>query len=121
MALGATGDARLAEAAGQLTGEELKALGLQINFAPVLDINSNPDNPIIGIRSFGSKADLVTRLGLATIKGLQQSGVMAAVKHFPGHGDTTVDSHLGMPVLAHNRERLDAVELNRFGPQSKMV
>lgn len=74
MALGATGDARLAEAAGQLTGEELKALGLQINFAPVLDINSNPDNPIIGIRSFGSKADLVTRLGLATIKGYSNQG-----------------------------------------------
>ncbi|PIH58799.1 glycoside hydrolase family 3 N-terminal domain-containing protein [Paenibacillus sp. LK1] len=114
MALGATGDTSLAEAAGQLTGEELKALGIQINFAPVLDINSNPDNPIIGIRSFGSDADLVTRLGLATIKGLQQSGVIAAVKHFPGHGDTTVDSHLGMPVLTHNRARLDAVELKPF-------
>ncbi|WP_458126905.1 glycoside hydrolase family 3 N-terminal domain-containing protein [Paenibacillus sp. Z3-2] len=114
MALGATGDTALAEAAGQLTGEELKALGLQINFAPVLDINSNPDNPIIGIRSFGSNADLVSGLGLATIQGLQQSGVMAAVKHFPGHGDTKVDSHLGMPVLTHNRERLDAVELKPF-------
>ncbi|QOS79125.1 S-layer homology domain-containing protein [Paenibacillus sp. JNUCC31] len=114
MALGATGDATLAEAAGRLTGEELKALGLQINFAPVLDINSNPDNPIIGMRSFGSDADLVTRLGLATIKGLRQSGMIAAVKHFPGHGDTTVDSHLGMPVLTHNRERLDAVELKPF-------
>lgn len=114
MAIGATGDTALAEAAGQLTGEELKALGIQINFAPVLDINSNPDNPIIGIRSFGSDADLVTRLGLATIKGLQQSGVIAAVKHFPGHGDTTVDSHLGMPVLTHNRARLDAVELKPF-------
>lgn len=114
MALGATGDTALAEAAGQLTGEELKALGLQINFAPVLDINSNPDNPIIGIRSFGSDADLVTRLGIATIAGLQKSGVIAAVKHFPGHGDTTVDSHLGMPVLAHNRERLDTVELKPF-------
>ncbi|RAI98145.1 beta-N-acetylhexosaminidase [Paenibacillus pabuli] len=114
MALGATGDTALAEAAGQLTGEELKALGIQINFAPVLDINSNPDNPIIGIRSFGSDADLVTRLGLATIKGLQQSGAIAAVKHFPGHGDTTADSHLGMPVLTHNRARLDAVELKPF-------
>ncbi|MBB6669347.1 glycoside hydrolase family 3 N-terminal domain-containing protein [Cohnella nanjingensis] len=114
MALGATGDAALAEAAGQLTGEELKALGLQVNFAPVLDINSNPDNPIIGIRSFGSNADLVTRLGLASIKGLRQSGVIAAVKHFPGHGDTTTDSHLGMPVLTHNRDRLDAVELKPF-------
>ncbi|MGP0584821.1 glycoside hydrolase family 3 N-terminal domain-containing protein [Paenibacillus timonensis] len=114
MALGATGDAALTEAAGKLTGEELKALGLQVNFAPVLDVNSNPDNPIIGMRSFGSDADLVSRLGLATIKGLRQSGVIAAVKHFPGHGDTTVDSHLGMPVLTHNRERLDAVELKPF-------
>lgn len=114
MALGATGDAALAEAAGRLTGEELKALGLQVNFAPVLDINSNPDNPIIGMRSFSSDADLVSRLGIATIKGLRQSGVIAAVKHFPGHGDTTVDSHLGMPVLTHNRERLDAVELKPF-------
>lgn len=114
MALGASGDTALAEAAGKLTGEELKALGLQVNFAPVLDINSNPDNLIIGMRSFSSDADLVSRLGTATIKGLRQSGVIAAVKHFPGHGDTTVDSHLGMPVLNHNRERLDAVELKPF-------
>ncbi|MBY0219841.1 glycoside hydrolase family 3 N-terminal domain-containing protein [Paenibacillus illinoisensis] len=114
MALGATGDSALAEAAGLLTGEELKALGLNINFAPVLDINSNPDNPIIGMRSFSSDADLVTRLGLATITGLRQSGVISAVKHFPGHGDTMVDSHLGLPVLTHNRERLDSVELKPF-------
>lgn len=114
MALGAAGDTALAEAAGRLTGEELKALGLQVNFAPVLDINSNPDNPIIGMRSFGSDPDLVTRLGIAEIQGLRQSGVMAAVKHFPGHGDTVVDSHLGMPVLSHDRERLDAVELKPF-------
>ncbi|WP_145019223.1 glycoside hydrolase family 3 N-terminal domain-containing protein [Paenibacillus sp. Y412MC10] len=114
MALGATGDTTLAEAAGRLTGEELKALGLQVNFAPVLDINSNPDNPIIGMRSFSSDPDLVTRLGLAEIQGLRQSGVIAAVKHFPGHGDTVVDSHLGMPVLSHDRERLDAVELKPF-------
>lgn len=114
MALGAAGDAALAEAAGRLTGEELKALGVQVNFAPVLDINSNPDNPIIGIRSFGSNADLVSRLGIATMKGLRQSGVIAAVKHFPGHGDTAVDSHLGLPVLTHSREQLDAVELRPF-------
>ncbi|WP_145407551.1 glycoside hydrolase family 3 N-terminal domain-containing protein [Paenibacillus xylanexedens] len=114
MALGATGNTALAESAAQLTGEELKALGIQVNFAPVLDINSNPDNPIIGIRSFGSNADLVTRLGLAMIKGLKESGVIATVKHFPGHGDTAVDSHLGMPVLTHQRERLDAVELKPF-------
>ncbi|QKS48662.1 S-layer homology domain-containing protein (plasmid) [Paenibacillus cellulosilyticus] len=114
MALGAAGDASLAEAAARLTGEELKALGLQVNFAPVLDINSNPDNPIIGMRSFSSNPDLVTKLGLSTIRGLQQSGVVAAVKHFPGHGDTTVDSHLGLPVLNHTRERLDSVELKPF-------
>lgn len=114
MALGASGDPILAKAAGKLTGEELRALGLQVNFAPVLDVNSNPDNPIIGMRSFSADADLVSRLGLATIQGLRQAGVIAAVKHFPGHGDTTVDSHLGLPVLTHNRERLDAVELKPF-------
>ncbi|AZN41244.1 glycoside hydrolase family 3 N-terminal domain-containing protein [Paenibacillus albus] len=114
MALGATGDAKLAEAAGKLTGEELKALGLQLNFAPDLDINSNPDNPIIGMRSFSSDPDLVTRLGLSTMKGLKEAGVIAGVKHFPGHGDTSVDSHLGLPVLNYDRERLDAVELKPF-------
>ncbi|WP_284240632.1 glycoside hydrolase family 3 N-terminal domain-containing protein [Paenibacillus glycanilyticus] len=114
MALGATGDEGLAEQAGKLTGEELKALGLQLNFAPDLDVNSNPDNPIIGKRSFGSDSDLVSRLGVATMKGLKESGVIAAVKHFPGHGDTTVDSHLGLPVLMHDRARLDAVELRPF-------
>ncbi|MFD0674425.1 glycoside hydrolase family 3 N-terminal domain-containing protein [Cohnella sp. GCM10027633] len=114
MALGATGDADLAVAAGKLTGEEMKALGLQVNFAPSLDVNSNPDNPIIGIRSFGSDPDLVSSLGLATMKGLRQAGVIAAVKHFPGHGDTNVDSHLGLPVLNHDRSRLDAVELKPF-------
>ncbi|MBP3966032.1 glycoside hydrolase family 3 N-terminal domain-containing protein [Paenibacillus lignilyticus] len=114
MALGAARDASLAEAAGKLTGEELKALGMQLDFAPVLDINSNPDNPIIGMRSFSSDPDAVTRLGLAEIKGLQASGIIPAVKHFPGHGDTTVDSHLGLPVLTHDRARLDAVELKPF-------
>ncbi|RAP73426.1 glycoside hydrolase family 3 N-terminal domain-containing protein [Paenibacillus montanisoli] len=114
MALGAAGDEPLAKAAGRLTGEELKALGVQLDFAPVLDINSNPDNPIIGMRAFSSDPDLVTRLGLAEMKGLQEAGVIPAVKHFPGHGDTTVDSHLGLPVLNHDRERLDAVELKPF-------
>lgn len=114
MALGATGDEGLAKQAGKVTGEELRALGLQLNFAPDLDVNSNPDNPIIGKRSFGSDPDLVSRLGLATMKGLKESGVIAAVKHFPGHGDTTVDSHLGLPVLMHDRDRLDAVELLPF-------
>ncbi|WP_201008037.1 glycoside hydrolase family 3 N-terminal domain-containing protein [Paenibacillus glycanilyticus] len=114
MALGATGDEGLAEQAGKLTGEELRALGLQLNFAPDLDVNSNPDNPIIGKRSFGSDPDLVSRLGVATMKGLKESGVIAAVKHFPGHGDTMVDSHLGLPVLMHDRDRLNEVELLPF-------
>jgi len=94
MALGAARDAELARAAGELTGDELMALGIQVNFAPVLDINSNPDNPIIGIRSYGSDPEWVTRLGLAAMQGLKSAGVVPAVKHFPGHGDTTVDSHL---------------------------
>ncbi|KAF9128764.1 hypothetical protein BGX30_014204 [Mortierella sp. GBA39] len=104
----------VSEQVGQMLMPDIRQWNGQVNFAPVLDINSNPDNPIIGMRSFGSNPDLVTRMGLAEIQGLRQSGVIAAVKHFPGHGDTVVDSHLGMPVLSHDRERLDAVELKPF-------
>jgi beta-N-acetylhexosaminidase len=114
MALGATRDAALAREAGKLTGEELKALGVQMNFAPVLDVNSNPDNPIIGIRSFGSDPEWVSRLGLAAMQGLREAGVIPAVKHFPGHGDTMMDSHLGLPILPHDRERLEQTELKPF-------
>jgi beta-N-acetylhexosaminidase len=114
MALGAARDTALARAAGQLTGAELKALGVQMNFAPVLDVNSNPDNPIIGIRSYGSDPEWVSRLGLATMQGLREAGVIPAVKHFPGHGDTMMDSHLGLPILSHDRERLEQVELKPF-------
>src|SRR5690606_28189873 len=114
MALGAAGDDSLAAAAGRLTAKELRTLGLNVNFAPVLDINSNPDNPIIGIRSFGSDPEQVSRLGLAAMTGMQQEAVIAAVKHFPGHGDTAIDSHLGLPLLPHDRERLDRVELKPF-------
>ncbi|MFS0728092.1 glycoside hydrolase family 3 N-terminal domain-containing protein [Paenibacillus sp. 1P07SE] len=114
MALGATGDELKSRSAGQLTGEQLEALGIRLNFAPVLDVNSNPANPIIGIRSFGSEPELVGRLGLAFMNGLQESGVIAAVKHFPGHGDTAVDSHLGLPVVPHTRARLEQVELAPF-------
>ncbi|PZD94593.1 hypothetical protein DNH61_16635 [Paenibacillus sambharensis] len=114
MALGATGDPGLSREAGKLTGEELQALGVNVNFAPVLDINVNAGNPIIGIRSFGSEPELVSTHGIAFMNGLKQSGIIAAVKHFPGHGDTSVDSHLGLPVLDHDRDRLDAVELKPF-------
>nr|WP_246628150.1 glycoside hydrolase family 3 N-terminal domain-containing protein [Paenibacillus oenotherae] len=114
MALGATGQPQLALDAGKVTGTELQALGVNLNFAPVLDVNVNPDNPIIGIRSFGSDPDLVADFGVHFLQGLQQSGVIAAVKHFPGHGDTTVDSHLGLPVLTHDRQRLEEIELKPF-------
>lgn len=114
MALGAARSTSLAFDAGKLTGEELRVLGLNVNFAPVIDINVNADNPIIGIRSFGSDPKLVTELGLSFMKGLKQAGVVAAVKHFPGHGDTSVDSHLGLPVLPHDMERLKEVELKPF-------
>ena len=114
MALGAGGKPERSLAAGQMMGDELKALGINVNFAPVLDINTNSDNPIIGIRSFGSSPDLVAMLGVASMQGLQKSGVIPAVKHFPGHGDTTVDSHLGLPVVPHDRQRLEEVELKPF-------
>lgn len=114
MALGATGQSELAFQAGEITGTELSALGINLNFAPVLDVNINPENPIIGIRSFGSDPDLVSDFGVQMMRGLQQAGVIAAVKHFPGHGDTTVDSHLGLPVVSRDRQRLDAVELKPF-------
>lgn len=114
MALGAVADSALSLEAGKVTGAELKTLGVNLNFAPVLDVNVNPDNPVIGIRSFGSEAGLVSELGTAFMKGLQQEGVIATAKHFPGHGDTDVDSHLGLPVVAHDRQRLEQIELRPF-------
>ncbi|MDI6773261.1 MAG: glycoside hydrolase family 3 N-terminal domain-containing protein, partial [bacterium] len=91
-----------------------RAMGIHLNFAPVLDVNTNPANPIIGARAFGDSPASVAALGLAYIRGLQSSGVAATAKHFPGHGDTTVDSHLGLPRVDHGRERLEAVELAPF-------
>jgi len=85
-------DPQLANQLGRVTGQALKRFGFNMNFAPVLDINSNPQNPVIGDRSFGSEADLVSRLGIETMKGLQTQHVISVVKHFPGHGDTSVDS-----------------------------
>ncbi|WP_274365544.1 glycoside hydrolase family 3 N-terminal domain-containing protein [Paenibacillus thermotolerans] len=114
MALGATRNSALSFEAGKVTGAELKALGVNLDFAPVLDVNVNPDNPIIGIRSFGSDPGLVSKLGVAFLKGLKQESVISAVKHFPGHGDTIEDSHLGLPVVAHDRGRLEQVELRPF-------
>jgi len=114
MALGAAGDPALAQAAGRIAGRELRAMGIHLNFAPVLDVNTNPSNPIIGARAFGDSPVSVAALGLAYIHGLQEAGVAATAKHFPGHGDTTLDSHLGLPRVDHGRERLEAVELAPF-------
>ncbi|MEW9108335.1 MAG: glycoside hydrolase family 3 N-terminal domain-containing protein [Cytobacillus gottheilii] len=114
MALGATRSAEVAEKVGHAIGEELNALGFNMNFAPVLDVNNNPDNPVIGVRSFGEDPELVAEMGVAYTKGMQASGVAATAKHFPGHGDTAVDSHLGLPEVPHDLERLKEVELYPF-------
>lgn len=114
MALGATRSAELTQNVGKAIGEELSALGINMNFAPSFDINNNPDNPVIGVRSFGEKPELVAELGVAYTKGLQETGTAATAKHFPGHGDTAVDSHLGLPEVPYDLERLKAVELYPF-------
>ena len=114
MAVAATGDLDLAERRALSTAEAARALGIQVVFAPVADVNNNPDNPVINTRSFGEEPASVGRLVAATVKGLQEGGVLACLKHFPGHGDTAVDSHRSLPVLSADRARLDAVELVPF-------
>jgi beta-N-acetylhexosaminidase len=112
--LGKIGDPALVRRAASALGRELGAIGFNLAFSPVLDVDTNPKNPIIGDRSFGSDPDLVGRLGRAFIEGLQEAGVMACAKHFPGHGDTSRDSHLELPVVEHDKARLDTVELPPF-------
>lgn len=114
MAFGAAGDDRLAFEAGRITALEARALGIHVNFAPVADVNNNPRNPVINTRSFGEDPAMVARLAAAYVRGLRDGGMIATLKHFPGHGDTDVDSHLGLPLIAHPRERLDRVELPPF-------
>jgi len=114
MALAATGDPSLAERVARATGEELAYAGFNLNFAPVVDVNSNQDNPIIGIRSFGAEVETVGEFGRAYLAGLEAAGVAAVAKHFPGHGDTDTDSHLDLPTVDGDRARLDAVELPPF-------
>ncbi len=114
MTFGAARDERLAQEAGRVTGEEARAIGVHVNFAPVVDVNNNPRNPVINTRSFGEDPALVGRLASAYIRGLQSAGALATLKHFPGHGDTDVDSHLGLPVVKHPRERLEQIELPPF-------
>ena len=114
MAFGAIGDEQLALEAGRITALEGRALGVHVNFAPVADVNNNARNPVINIRSFGEDPSRVGALAAAWVRGIQQGGMLATLKHFPGHGDTAVDSHLGLPVIQHPRERLDRVELPPF-------
>lgn len=114
MALAATGQAEAATEAALITGQQLRAVGINTNFAPSLDVNNHPANPVIGTRSFGSDPAAVARFGLAALDGYRDSGVIATVKHFPGHGDTAVDSHLGLPQLGYGRDRLDMIELAPF-------
>jgi beta-N-acetylhexosaminidase len=114
MAIGATRDSTLAYEQGRLTAIEGRALGIHIAYAPVLDVNNNPDNPVINTRSYGEDPALVARMGVAFIHGLQDHGMIATGKHFPGHGDTGINSHLALPVVTASRSRLDTLELVPF-------
>ncbi|CAI6021103.1 beta-N-acetylhexosaminidase [Cohnella sp. JJ-181] len=109
-AVGLTGSDKLAERMGELLARQVGSAGFNVDFTPVLDINSNPDNPVIGTRSFGATADVVTHAGLAAMRGLREEGIVSVVKHFPGHGDTSVDSHLDLPVLNKTAEQLAKLE-----------
>ncbi|MFT0802809.1 glycoside hydrolase family 3 N-terminal domain-containing protein [Bacillus swezeyi] len=114
MAIGASKSSKNAYRSGKIIGKELAALGINVNFSPVLDVNNNPANPVIGVRSYSSKPDLAGKLGIQTMKGLQDEQIIATAKHFPGHGDTAVDSHYGLPLVPHDEKRLRSVELAPF-------
>lgn len=114
MTLGAIQDNKIIEKVGYRVGQHAKRLGVHINFAPDIDINTNPKNPIIGNRSFGETRDVVTNKGVAFMKGMESAGVLSSGKHFPGHGDTAVDSHKDLPIIPFSRERLDSLELYPF-------
>lgn len=114
MAVGATGNAEYARRQGAITAREARALGIEQIFAPVVDVNNNAANPVINVRSYGEDPAEVARMASAFIEGAQGGGVIATAKHFPGHGDTSVDSHRGLPVINVNRQRLDKIELVPF-------
>lgn len=114
MALGAAGDEALATQVGAAVARGLRGIGINWNFAPVVDINNNPANPVIAERSFGETAETVTRLAGAWMQGSLSEGVACCIKHFPGHGDTHVDSHLDLPTVEKSRAELDALELRPF-------
>ena len=114
MAIGATGDSSLARRAGEITGREAMAVGINVVFAPTVDVNNNPANPVINTRSFGEDPAQVAAMSAAFVRGVQSAGAIATAKHFPGHGDTDTDSHLALPVVRSSRARLDQVELVPF-------
>jgi beta-N-acetylhexosaminidase len=114
MAIGATGSIKDARFMAMITAKELKALGINMNFAPVVDVNNNPDNPIIGTRSFGASAGQVAGFGSEVIETYRIYDIISTAKHFPGHGDTTIDSHIGIPIIPHGLDRLQAIELLPF-------
>jgi len=127
MMIGATRDTALMYAMGSAIADQCHRLGVHIDFAPVVDVNNNPKNPVINFRSFGEDKEWVSRLGIAYMKGLQDKGIMACAKHFPGHGDVAVDSHLDLPLIKKSREELEALEFYPFkqlinaGVQSVMI
>ncbi|WP_422485294.1 beta-N-acetylhexosaminidase [Gudongella sp. DL1XJH-153] len=112
--LGESGDPELAYKYGSIQGEKLKRLGLNVNFSPVLDVNSNPDNPVIGNRSLSEEPELVAQLGIQVSKGIADQGIVPVGKHYPGHGDTDVDSHTLLPVIEKSKEELLEMELLPF-------
>jgi beta-N-acetylhexosaminidase len=114
MAMAATGDPEYARRVGVITGREAKAIGVYHVYAPVLDVNNNAANPVINVRSFGEDPNEVAKYGVAFIEGIQSQHVIATAKHFPGHGDTNVDSHRGLPIIDHSRESLEKTELIPF-------
>src|SRR5690606_22895541 len=111
MAIASSGRPENAYAAGRITARELKALGINFNLAPVMDINNNALNPVINVRSYGDSAQKVSEFGIPMMKGLLDGGVLSSLKHFPGHGDTNVDSHIGLPTIDKTVEQLEELEL----------
>lgn len=114
LTLGALSNDQMIYEMGKAIGEQCKRIGIQVNYAPVVDVNNNPDNPVIGFRSFGQDKYKVAKFGVAYMRGLQDAGVMACAKHFPGHGDVNVDSHLDLPVINKSMDQLDSLELYPF-------
>jgi len=114
LTLGALNDSKIVYEMGRAVGEQMKRIGVHVNYAPVVDVNNNPNNPVIGYRSFGEDKYKVGSLGVAYAKGMQDAGIMACAKHFPGHGDTEVDSHYDLPVISKSIQKLDSLELYPF-------